>query len=847
MKRTRTRVLNTPSFSRFLLITVAILITEVQLASSQNVNYISNKAPLVSTPFLTLPLGSVRANGWLGEQLRLQKEGLTGYSELIYKELGEGSAWLGGKTPDSNWERPTYYVKGLVVLAYTLNDDTLKRRLHKWIEWTLNSQQPDGSFGPSTNNEWWARMPMLTALMDYCDATGDSRVIPFLTKYFRYQAQNVESRKLVEWAATRAADNVDVIFWLYNRTGDKFLLDLADKIKAQVYNYTDIFTDNTFLTDFPGNFFPKHGVNVAQAYKYAPVFYQRTNSSRDKDAFMKGIANLLPYHTQITGMNSCSEFLAGNTSVQGVELCSTVERMFSDEIAIRVLGDANIGDELEKIAFNQLPASMSDDIHQHQYYALPNQVQSKTGHNGFGQDYENGVLPGPYSGYPCCRFNMHMGWPKFVQFAWMATSDNGLAVTAYAPTTVNGKVANEADVTIKEETNYPFEEQIKLTVTTDKAVAFPLKLRIPAWCSAPVVKVNGKKMTNVTSASYYTINRTWNKGDVVTLEFPMQIKTSTWVNNSVGIERGPLVYSLKMNEKKVVKTPYTFGGKDFSEYEVYPVAAWNYGLVIDRNNPGKSVTFEKGAMSVNPFSAEAAPVRLKVKARKIDGWGLDAFGVHASEPPLSPVASSQPVEEVTLIPFGSERIRLTYFPVIGTPAAAPASFSDAFATNGPNQWTNFAGGWQQKGGKYYSESYGIGGAKSVAMATGFTDLVYDATVSIQSDNAQGGVLFRVSNPAIGADAYSGYYAALSTSGEVILGKASNNWSQLSSVKAVIEKEKPYHLRVIAQKDRIRVFVDDMNTAKIDITDSSFASGAIGLRQYGGESVIFEKVSATNKI
>ncbi|HEX3007994.1 MAG TPA: family 16 glycoside hydrolase, partial [Bacteroidales bacterium] len=252
-------------------------------------------------------------------------------------------------------------------------------------------------------------------------------------------------------------------------------------------------------------------------------------------------------------------------------------------------------------------------------------------------------------------------------------------------------------------------------------------------------------------------------------------------------------------------------------------------------------------MPVNPFSAEAAPVKLKVKARKIDGWGLDVFGVHASEPPVSPVSSLNPVEEVTLIPFGSERIRLTYFPVIGTPAAAPASFSDAFATNGPNQWTNFAGGWQQKDGKYYSESYGIGGVKSVAMTTLFTDVVYDATITIHSDNAQGGVLFRVTEPAIGVDAYKGYYAALNTSGELILGKASNNWSQLSNAKLPVEEGKPHHLRVIAQKDRIRVFVDDMNTARIDVTDSSFASGAIGLRQYGGESVIFEKVSATNKI
>ena len=819
-------------------------------AHAQNANYVSNKAPLHPTPFIALPLGSITPKGWLATQLTLQKNGLTGHSEALYSELKSDAAWLGGKAPDSDWERPTYYLRGLIGLAYSLHDAELKQRAQKWIDWALNSQAANGSFGPTTNSDWWARMPLLYALCDYQEATQDARVVPFLTRYFQYQLAELDQRPLKEWASARAADNVDVIFWLYNRTGDAFLLTLASKIKTQAYNYTDIFSQNTFLTNFHSDFFPKHGVNVAQAYKYGPVFYQQTHDAKDKDAFLKGIKNLQSYHTHITGMNSCTEFLSGNASIQGVELCSTAERMLCDEIALRILGNAVIGDELEKIAFNQLPAGISPDFHQHQYYTLPNQVQSKDAPNGFGQDYANGVVPGPYSGYPCCRFNLHMAWPKYTQHCWMATPDNGLVATVYAPSSVQAKVAKGIPVTITEDTAYPFEEQIRFTITIAHATSFPLQLRIPTWCTNPIVKVNGKTQKGVTQGTYYTITRTWKNDDKIVLDLPMTLQTSTWVNHSIGIERGPLIYTLQMEEQWKRKNEHTVDGIDFSEYEVLPANDWNYGLVVDPQAPAKGITLEHVAMPENPFRPETTPVRLKVKARKIADWGLAANGVHAAEPPLNPQPTG-PEETVTLVPFGAQRIRVTYFPLIG-PAVKPEqqTFTDPFTADGKNPWVNFGGGWQQAGGKYFSESYNLDGAKSVVSTTNFDNLTMDATVTILNDATEGGVLFRTSAPAVGVDAYKGYYAAISTKGSLILGKSNNAWQSLKEIPATITKNKAYHLRIVAQGNRIQVYLDDMTTPQITATDATYASGAIGLRQYSGtdtsdpsgKTVIYEKVS-----
>ncbi|MDP4276790.1 MAG: glycoside hydrolase family 127 protein, partial [Bacteroidota bacterium] len=395
-------------------------------ASSENSNYVTNRSPLIEVPFTPLPLGSIKADGWLLKQLELQKDGLTGYAETLYNgenDLGPNSDWLGGT--GNSWERAPYYTKGLVALAYTLNDDSLIQKAKKWINWSLDSQKANGFFGPSGNKDWWARMPMLYAIRDFYDATNDARVIPFLTSYFNYENNNLDTAPLSDWGKSRAGDNIEIVFWLYNHTGDAYLLDLADKLKNQAFDWTSILTNNTYY--YPANDFQiRHNVNIPQAMKMPAIYYQKSRSDADKDAFIAGRDILLREHGQPEGLQSGNEQICGKSSLTGLELCAIVEQMQSCETAQMILGDASIGDQLEKIAFNALPGSVSKDFKGHQYYTQANQVQSKFGFTGFGQNHNNGLLPGPYSGYGCCRFNLHMGWPYFVKTMWAATDDNGL-------------------------------------------------------------------------------------------------------------------------------------------------------------------------------------------------------------------------------------------------------------------------------------------------------------------------------------------------------------------------------------------------------------------------------------
>ncbi|MGM9478396.1 beta-L-arabinofuranosidase domain-containing protein [Pedobacter sp. GSP4] len=802
---------------------------------AQNLNEF-NKLPLKQDVYVQLPIGSIKAKGWLLKQLEQQRDGATGMAEELYPEkdnLGKNSDWLGG---DGNgWERVPYYVKGLVALAYTLDDAALKAKAQKYIDWTLNNQQPNGLFGPVKMKDWWPRMPMMYALQSYYEATNDKRVIPFLTKYFKYELANLDADPLKEWGKSRAGDNMEIAIWLYNKTGDQDLLKLVEKLKQQAYPWIDIYSNNEFYF-YGDDFQPKHMVNVAQALKFPVVYAQLHDVAANRDALLKGINHIMHDHGQPEGLGSGTEFLAGTSSIEGVETCTVVEWMQSLETAAKVIHQATIGDQLEKIAFNALPAQFSRDFKNHSYYTLPNQVQSVHGEHGFNQDYGSGIVSSPYSGYGCCRYNMHMGWPYFVKNSVVATPDKGLAMITYGPMEVTTTVNGKDQVKIIESTNYPFEEKISLKIVLPAATAFPLTLRIPTWADQPSIKLNGIALKGLKAGEMFKIERQWKNNDVLELNFPMKISMEQQVNNSVSVTRGPMVYALEIKAANKVTKNHSVAG--FTDYEIRPESAWNYGLSLKNGNLNNSIKVVKSAMPANPFIAATSPVKLKVQARKIPSWDLGYNQVAAFDVPFSPVASTESDEEVTLVPYGSENIRLSCFPVIGIPKKVNKSLIENFDQGMASNWVFYGGGWFWKDGEVNSASnagsggYGINGSKYVANGTDFKDFTFQADIRINTAG-DAGLMFRVAHPAIGPDAYEGYYVGLNPLNKTVqLGKAANQkWTVISTEKYPVEMNKMYTLKIVAKGDKFDIFINGSAKSVLSATDGQYQSGSIGLRAY----------------
>jgi uncharacterized protein len=638
----------------------AILLSAATTLPAADTQPVLNREPLAPATFTPLPLGSITPHGWLRDQLRIQADGFSGHLEEFWPDLGPQSAWLGGA--GEGWERGPYYLDGLIPLAYSLKDPALIAKSRKWIDWTLNHQRPDGAIGPEKNSDWWPNMLMLKALTQFQEATADPRVIPFLTKYFAYQTQQLPTHPLKEWAISRWQDEVLSVIWVYNRTGDTSLFPLMQELHRQGHDWQSQYANYTTTGKVPkkeaGQY--THGVNTAMALKAAAVWYEVTGQKSDRDAAWQMHRELDLYHGLPNGIFSADEHLAGLNPSQGTELCTVVEAMFSLETEIAVLGDPAFADRLEKLAFNPLPGTFTTDMWGHQYDQQPNQVACSLSNRDWSTNGPESNIFGLEPNFGCCTANMHQGWPKFTASLWMASPDNGLAAIAYSPNEVHTTLKNTA-VSINEETGYPFRDQIRFTVTPQKALAFPLQLRIPAWAVAATVRVNGTLLTGVQPGTFFTIDRTWQPGDRVELTLPMQIRATKWFHNSVAIERGPLVFSLSIGEfwrKEKQLGPAV-------DWEVFPTTPWNYALELDPQHPDQSLQVEERPIGKQPFNVEGAPVAVKAKGRRLAAWVMENSS--AGTLPQSPVTTKQPLEPLTLVPYGAAKLGITSFPYTKQP------------------------------------------------------------------------------------------------------------------------------------------------------------------------------------
>ena len=623
-----------------------------------------------------LPLGSVRPEGFLREQLRLQKEGLTGHAEELYPDIGE-SDWLTGGSRGGQfaWERGPYYARGLVALALALDDPELKKKSARWVEALLARQAKDGSLPMAKKRNWWANMLSLGLMRDWYEATGDVRARDFLCRYADYQLAHLAKEPLSSdscWAVARGGDNLSVVLWLYDLTHEAKYIRLARTLERQTGVWEAFYGGRYDWTKQYAGFYPRHIVNLMQGLKTPPLRTRLTGSPEGASCWHGLLTSgnwLFDTVRRPDGMLSGSEPISDMSTTAGTELCAIAERIFSSLDATEALGDVLVADTLERVAYNALPGTLYPDGRAMRYYSLPNQVSCAHRPLGFsenGAPDEGANTPGPQAGFGCCRSNYHVAWPKFVQQLWFARPDGALVASAYGPCTLRS-----AGVEIAEKTGYPFADDVTFDVV---AANLPVRLavRIPGWCRSPKLTVDGKSVRCESAKGYFTLPGTLRRGSRVCLSLPDGVHAEEYGRRTKAVVRGPLVFAypivsrkpksvgVPLREAKEVRDP----SGAFPTRELTPAEPWNVGLQTSNGAVVGRLT-RTAALPAQPFAPGAESVALEVDGFAVDGWGdmRSDFPGRAAEPPESPVkGGASELRRLRLVPYGATQLRVSLFP-----------------------------------------------------------------------------------------------------------------------------------------------------------------------------------------
>jgi len=644
------------------------------LSGSHHANADSAQEALAEPAFRPLPLGAIRPEGWLLRQLKIQASGLSGHLDQFWPDISD-SQWFGGKA--EGWERAPYWLDGAIPLAWLLDDDVLKSRIARYVTHIVDHQRDDGWYAPypvdavSSRYDMWAILLINKVLAQYHDAVGEPRVLDAISHSLRAMARGLDRTPLYDWGRFRWYEGLVPIYYVYQRRPEPWLLDLARKLRSQGVDFEAMFRSDDLMIATPRRGlwkWTKHVVNTAMATKASALSWRLDQRPADRAWGTEMIAFLDRYHGQVTGMFSGDECLSGRNPLQGTELCAVVEFMYSLEVLFSVFGNPLFGDRLERVAFNALPAAIAPDMWSHQYDQQVNQVQCTINPEfGWSTNGPESNLFGLEPNYGCCTSNMHQGWPKLVTHLWMQTPDEGVVVAAYAPNRVRFS-AKGIGVEAVMETDYPFRETVRLSVTPERAVRFPLLLRVPAWAAGATVVIESGTPQPMLPATLHRLEREWTGRTELSIRFPMTARVTRRYNDAVAIERGPLVYSLKLEEQWTrVNADKPHRELPHGDFEVRPATPWNYALIGSEDGV-VGLRFEERAIGERPFSPEGAGMTATARARRLPDWKLEhgwagerSSSDRAWADPGRPRASESE-ETITLTPYGCTNIRITEFP-----------------------------------------------------------------------------------------------------------------------------------------------------------------------------------------
>jgi len=638
-----------------------------------------------------LKLSSIRPQGWLKEALRRAERGMTGHLQEIgypFNTRFWGSSYdsgdKGNEVDKSNWwpyEQTAYLIDGQLRAGILNRSSTLINRAKKQVLAVIDHPDKDGYLGPDflkADKELnrWSHSVFFRSAAALFDLTGNKRILAALKSHF------LSGTSKHEFA--RDVCNIEAMLWLYEKTGDNRFLKLSEQAwKGFNRHYPDYASaDKNLNRDIP---IASHGVTFNETAKLPALLYLYTGKKAYLKSSVSGYKKVEKYHMLADWVHSSAESFRGKDPLDSHETCDIVDYQWSLGYLLMATGDARYADIIERGTFNAGFGAVLKDFKATQYFSCVNQVvaTSHSNHNPWRTGNHRMAFR-PIHVPECCSGNSTRILPVYAGRMWMGLK-NGIAAVCYGPSSVDFLSGNGKLIRVTEDTGYPFSEIIRFKFSMKSSCSFEFRFRVPGWCKEAALFINGNKFSgHLAAGTFISLKRKYLDGDLIELRLPMRVLARRHEGGGISLERGPVLFSLPVKEKRTAEKLPGLSTKKFPALNLLPVSKWNFALDL-RVSEGNIILEHSNAVGF-PFDPASARIKLKVPAREVRGWKIIESSTCIRRepgkpelqrlskakfrltPPLPPQKGLRKrlggIQEITLIPYGCTLLRLTVLPEV---------------------------------------------------------------------------------------------------------------------------------------------------------------------------------------
>lgn len=549
----------------------------------------ANSLQIGGTPaYEWLCMGEVKPAGWIKEQmLRDLHEGFAGSLDRLCREASSdifvsnrnsaamqnkgnelGVNWWNGET-EGNWRA------GYIMMAYLTEDLAAMQEADRYVKHILASQDADGYLGVFApdmryvhQGELWTQACLLRGLLAYWELTHKPEVYKAVRRAVDLTIRTYQSGgKSLPKGESHDLMIIDVLEQLYQVSGNPKYRDFALWFYDQ-WSKTESKWDATLpsLLDMSKGF-TDHGVHTYENIR-VPLFLAVATSRRDiqqaaQNAFVK-----VAHYSEPSG-SGVSQELIGNLRPDPwhteYEYCATKELQLTFESALQKTGRSEYGDRVELIWFNAAQGARLPNGSAISYLTSDNRLRCDgKAIDGKEPQKRNKFSPTHSDVAVCCNPNATQVAALFVRGMWMRDSEGSLVAMLYGPSTVSTLI-NGVAFQIEERTQYPFRPTVEFIIHPEKELQTTIHFRNPLWSPETRIQCDGAKIKR--EGEYWSVQKRWQAGDTVSLEFKREIQKVHAINGEVAVKYGALLFAEPVASTKLTIKRYSFKGFEDSYYQ----------------------------------------------------------------------------------------------------------------------------------------------------------------------------------------------------------------------------------------------------------------------------------------